>query len=147
MNTKIVKFATRAALGFALLCTGASAYAQAPFATASRISNMASTQLVEGSVSVVRGGSEVLAGGANLVIASVAAAGEGSVMVLRDVAGLSEVLVRTSANGLRNVAVGVGDAVQVVAATAGHMLVSAGAVIAFIPNEVGHSLLHAASAK
>jgi hypothetical protein len=93
--------------------------------------------IVEGSVGVIRAGSE-------LVVAAVRPLADASVIVLRDMASGSEVSVRVASNVVGATMLAVGQSVIVVAEAAGWSLIAAGKLVAFIPSDVGHALLYQA---
>jgi hypothetical protein len=72
------------------------------------------------------------------VVASVETVADGTVIVLRGASDAGTASVRVAGA----VSVGVGSAVRVVAMSTGCALMAAGQMIAFIPNEVGKSLVH-----
>lgn len=95
---------------------------------------------VDGSAQIVAGSVDVLSGGGQFVVQSIQASGDVAEVVLRDAAKASEVTVRLSAEAAGAGSLAVGKVVEVSTVAAGQMLISAGKVIAFIPNEVGKAL-------
>lgn len=80
----------------------------------------------------------VLSGGAMLAVVSVQASATGTVWVLERASDGA----RMSVHFAGHVASALGTAVVVTAVSTGWVLSAAGAAIAFIPNEIGRSLLH-----
>lgn len=80
----------------------------------------------------------VLSGGAMLAVVSVQASATGTVWVLERASDGA----RMSVHFAGHVASAIGTAVVVTAVSTGWVLSAAGAAIAFIPNEIGRSLLH-----
>jgi hypothetical protein len=80
----------------------------------------------------------VLSGGAALTVAAVEASAEGTVWVLERASDGARASIRLAGQS----AVAVGTAVAVTALGTGWLLSAAGQAIAFIPNEIGASLLH-----
>jgi len=80
----------------------------------------------------------VLAGGAMLAVVSVQASAVGTVWVLERASDGA----RMSVHFAGHVSAAIGAAVVVTAVSTGWVLSAAGAAIAFIPNEIGRSLLH-----
>jgi hypothetical protein len=76
--------------------------------------------------------------GSEFVVLSARVAGNGIELSLKGVSNGVE----TSAFVAREVSVGVGTSVKVVAESTGYALTAAGRVIAFVPNEIARSLLH-----
>jgi hypothetical protein len=72
------------------------------------------------------------------VVASVETVADGTVIVLRGASDAGTTSVRVAGA----VSVSVGTAVRVVAMSTGCALMAAGQMIAFIPNDVGNSLVH-----
>lgn len=84
----------------------------------------------------------VLSAGATLSVVSVEASAEGTVWVLArasDGARTSVVVASKAAGGL---SVAAGTAIEVSVFSAGWVLSAAGKAVAFIPNELGRSLMH-----
>ena len=122
----------------------ADAGAGAPASAGSaRLSN-ASADIVDGSAQVVGGSLQALVAGGSVIIASVEVVGEASVVVLTSAVDGSRASVRLSGQAARALSGALGGAVDVVVLSTGHLLVSMGRVLAFIPNEAGRALLHSA---
>jgi hypothetical protein len=102
----------------------------------------ASAKLPEASGMIVQGSLNMVKGSGLLLVESVTAAGEGSVVVLKGASEGISVSVRVSADVARQLSTAVGTSVQVVATSTGNLLVMSGKAIAFIPNEIGLALLH-----
>ncbi len=98
--------------------------------------------IVEGSLTVVRGTSEILVAGGQLVVESVKVVGESVVIVLKGVGEASRIVLTGAGEALAASAIGVGQSITVVSTAAGHVLYHGSEVLAFIPNEIGHSLVH-----
>lgn len=113
---------------------------------ASRASAKASEGLSKVTGSVVAGTASLIVVGSVLTIESVKEAGDSVVVVLKDVGrGVSEaatVSVKVAASVVGGASLVVGSAVTVVAEGSGHALYLSGKLIAFIPNELGKSLVH-----
>ena len=123
-----------------LLCALCSAQA-AEQQGGSDLSN-ASDLVAEGSALVVVGSLSLLAASGTAVVASVETAGDASVIVLAGASDAAQASVRLSGRAAHGVSLAAGAAVNVLAISTGHLLVVAGKVIAFIPNEAGKALLH-----
>jgi len=91
---------------------------------------------------VVAGSSELIQTSANLTVMALQSAGETVVIVMRGAAESVTVSVRTSAVIARDASVAVGSAVRVVAESVGYALYVGARLIAFVPNEIGRSLIH-----
>jgi len=107
----------------------------------SRMSRASEASTV-GSALVVLGSMSALAGSVNVVVASVETVGESTVIVLQGASDAASATVKLSGQAARGVSVAAGSAVNVVAMASGYALVASGKVLAFIPNEIGKSLLH-----
>lgn len=113
----------------------------------------ASENSTNGSAALSIGVGSVLAGSAMLAVAtgqavveSVEKTADGIVMVLRGIGnGMSEAgkfSVRVGGDVSGAASVTVGQSVEVVTESTGHVIIASGKVIAFIPNEIGKSLMH-----
>ncbi|ALV04676.1 hypothetical protein [Roseateles depolymerans] len=86
--------------------------------------------------------SMVLTAGASLVVVAVEVTASGTVWVLKRVSDGVKVSVRFAGKVVTGASVAVGTAVTVVVVGTGLLLSAAGEAIAFIPNEIGASLMH-----
>lgn len=84
----------------------------------------------------------LLSGGVALTVVAVEASAQGAVWVLERASDGARAVVHLSANAAGAASVAVGTAVVVTAISAGWLLSAAGEAIAFIPNEIGASLLY-----
>jgi hypothetical protein len=101
-----------------------------------------SERISESSAEVVGGTISVAAMSGVLVIDSISRAADGSVIVLKDASGAVKVSLRVSGDAVGKASLAVGGAVSLVAISTGHLLVASGKAIAFIPNEIGKTLIH-----
>jgi hypothetical protein len=108
---------------------------------ASQASERASTAISTGSGVVVEGVSSLILAGGELVVDGVSTIGSKTIIVLKHVADGALVSVEMSANIAGAASLVVGTTVNVVTEATGSMLMASGRAIAFIPNEVGKSLL------
>jgi uncharacterized membrane protein len=102
----------------------------------------ASGLIALGSASVVVGSLGAVAASGAIVVDSVQAVGGASMVVLRGASEAVSATVRLSGNVVAGASLVAGASVTLVAVSTGYLLVSAGQVLAFIPNEIGRSLLH-----
>lgn len=86
--------------------------------------------------------SAVLVVGASFVVAAVETTARGTVWVLQRASDGARVSVQFSGKVVSTAAESIGTAVVVTAISTGFVLSAAGEAIAFIPNEIGASLLH-----
>lgn len=84
----------------------------------------------------------VLSVGAKLVIVAVESTARGTVWVLERASDGARISVEFSGKVVSSAANSIGTAVVVTAISTGYVLSAAGEAIAFIPNEIGASLLH-----
>jgi len=84
----------------------------------------------------------ILSAGASLVVASVSITVAGTVWVLERVSDGAKAVVTLSASGASALSVAAGTAVVVTAVSTGWVLSDASTAIAFLPNEIGASLLY-----
>lgn len=109
---------------------------------ASELSGAASGLSVALPVAVsVTGSALVLSAATTLVVVSVQATAYGAVWVLQRVSDGLRVSVRWSAEGARAASMAVGTTLEVTALSAGWLLTSASEAMAFIPNQLGGSLI------
>lgn len=113
---------------------------------ASRASTNGSEALSRATGSIVAGTASLIVVGSILVVDAIETAGESVVVVLKGVGqGVSEastVSVKVAASVVGNASLAIGSSVKVVAEASGHALYLSGKLIAFIPNEIGKSLVH-----
>lgn len=119
-----------------LACASASAAGQSAPSQAS--ANLSGTVVFGSVLGVAAAGS--------LVVASVETVGDGLVVVVKSLADGSRATLRLSGKAIGGLSIAAGTAVEVVAASTGHVLAVSGKAIAFIPNEAGKALLHHARA-
>ena len=98
-----------------------------------------------GSIVVVYGSVAALANAGGAVVASVEKVGEVTTIVLKDASGAASTAIAISGDVAQGAALVAGTAVSVSATATGHILIAAGKVLAFIPNEAGKALLHSSS--
>jgi hypothetical protein len=101
-----------------------------------------STGLSVGSAVVLAGPLSVLAGAGSIVVASVETVADGVVLVLKNSATGSQAVVKLGAQGAKGLSLAAGSVVEVTVMSTGYLLGQSGKAIAFIPNEIGKSLLH-----
>ncbi|MFM2056858.1 MAG: hypothetical protein RLY71_1243 [Pseudomonadota bacterium] len=116
--------------------------AEAREPNASELSGTASGLSVALPVAMSVAGSVLIFSAATtLVVVSVQATAYGSVWVLQRVSDGMRVSVRWSAEGARAASMAVGTTLEVTALSAGWLLTRASEAMAFIPNELGGSLI------
>jgi len=101
-----------------------------------------STHMSAASARIANGSVEVLAGSGQLVVSSVEVAGDVTAVALRGASEAAQVSLLISAEIAGAASLAAGMSVQVTAESTGYLLTAAGRLIAFIPNELGRSLLH-----
>jgi hypothetical protein len=84
----------------------------------------------------------VLSAGATLTVVSVSAVAEGTVWVLARASDGARVVLRCSTRAASEASVAAGVAVTVVALSSGWLLSTASEVIAFVPSQLGESVLY-----
>lgn len=84
----------------------------------------------------------LLSGGVALTVVAVEASARGTVWVLERASDGARLTLTLSGQAAGALSLGFGTAVVVLATSAGWVLSAAGQAIAFIPNELGASLLH-----
>ena len=111
-------------------------------AAASENLSKGSQNLSQGSAVVVAGSMSMLVASGQVVVASVETVGEGIVIVLKGASEAGGASIQMSTQAAKGLSLAAGTVVNVVALSTGHMLVLSGKAIAFIPNELGKTLLH-----
>lgn len=96
---------------------------------------------------VVLGSMSMLAASGEVIDKSVEVVGDGAIVVLKGASEGAAASVKLSAQAAKGLSVAAGTVVNVVAISTGHVLVASGKAIAFIPNEIGMSLLHQSKVK
>ncbi len=102
----------------------------------------ASNALSQAASTVVEGSLTTVGASGMLVVTSVEVLAQGSVVVLKGVSDGVSVTVQLSGQAIQGLGLASGAIVQASAVATGHILISAGKVIAFIPNELGKALIH-----
>lgn len=105
-------------------------------------SSQGSSTLSAGSAQVVAGSLETIAGSAEWVVAAMEMIGGSTVVTLTRISEAGGESVKFSVELAGAASLAVGKAIQAVATSTGYVLMSAGHIIAFVPNEVGRSLLY-----
>ena len=129
---------------FVVLCAVlglASAAAVHAAGTASQASAQSSAAVSAAAGAVVGGSVAALSAGATLSVVAVEQGSEATVLTLKNLSTGAEVVLRVSGQMAGGLSVAVGTTVQVLGEGAGYLLTSAGKALAFVPNEVGQSLL------
>ena len=114
------------------------AFAADPGQSSVAASEASGASVVAVGSAVVVGSLATMALAGSAVVASVETVGDVSVVVLRGVSDASDVTLRI-AGGVSVVA---GSIVEVVALGTGCALMTAGRMVAFIPNQIGRALVH-----
>lgn len=102
----------------------------------------ASELAAEGSALLVYGSLSAVAASGTVVVDSVEVAGDASLVVLAGASDAGRAAIRLSGRAARGASLAAGTGVSLVALSTGFLLVSAGTVICFVPNELGKALLH-----
>ena len=112
------------------------------FANASEASANASATLSMGEASIVVGSIALLSVGGQFVVESVEKTADGFVYVLsnisQDLSKVGNISVRVGGNALMVA----GQSVQVVTESVGAVIMASGEIVAFIPNQIGQSLMY-----
>jgi hypothetical protein len=124
-----------------LACASGTRAAGAGQSGSTGLSN-ASALVAEGSATVVYGSLSAVAASGTMVVESVEAAGDASVVVLAGASAAANAALRLSGRAAREASLVAGASVNLVATSTGYLLVASGKVLAFIPNEIGKALMH-----
>lgn len=96
----------------------------------------------QGAATVVYGSLSAVAASGTVIVESVEVTGDASMVVLAGASDATSATLRLSGNVVTGASLVAGASVGLVAVSTGYLLVSAGKVLAFIPNEIGRTLLH-----
>jgi hypothetical protein len=91
---------------------------------------------------IVSGSVGLLAASGELIVVGVEQSAHGISVALKSSADVSGEVLTVLVDGVAAASVAVGHGVQASATGVGHALVASGKMIAFIPNEIGQSLIH-----
>lgn len=111
-------------------------------ADATRGSTNASTMSAMSGALLLSGTAASIAAASEMVVSSVETVGESVVMVLKDASGAVVASVKLSGKAVEGASIVTGTSVKAIAEATGYSLIAAGKIIAFIPNEIGKSLLY-----
>lgn len=118
----------------------------APIFAASENSSNPSADISVATGSIVLGSAVLLSASGELIVESVEKIGNGVAYVLKnisqDASKASKVSVQLSGNVAGTASVVAGQSVEVVAESTGAAIMASGKLIAFIPNEIGKSLVY-----
>ncbi|MDQ2820094.1 MAG: hypothetical protein M3Y65_06820 [Pseudomonadota bacterium] len=129
------------ALLLCLACAAAPAARASGDQGSSALSN-ASGLIAQGSATVVYGSLSAVAASGIVIVESVEVTGGASMVVLAGASNAASATLRLSGRAIEGASIVAGASVVVMAVSTGYVLVSAGQVLAFVPNELGKSLLH-----
>lgn len=119
-----------------------SASAMTVHAAGSTASTRASNDFAAAAGSVVVGSVGMLGASSELIVLGVEHSARGVSVVVKGSADASGEVVTLLLDGATAASVAVGSVLQASATAAGYVLIAAGKAVAFIPNEIGRSLLH-----
>lgn len=102
----------------------------------------ASTKMSTASSTIVAGSTTVITGSGQLMVTGIEAAGESLLVTLKGASDAGTVVLKISSAVAGAASLAVGTTVTIFAEATGYMLTASGKLLAFIPNEVGQSLLH-----
>lgn len=120
--------------------------AQQPSQMSAGISN-ASVAVSAASGLVVYGSLLTASAAGQLSVAAIQVVGESTVLVLRAIGSAAEISIQIGSEIAKGLSIAVGTVVQIVAESVGYALITSGRLIAYIPNELGRSLLYQARLK
>ena len=101
-----------------------------------------SANMSAASGTVVAGSGTLIAGSGQLLVGSVEMAADSAIVVLRGASEAGTVSLRISREIAAATSLAVGTVIQVTAESVGYALSAGGKLIAFVPNEIGGSLLY-----
>ena len=113
-----------------------------PSSASAQSGAQASQHLSAASAIVVLGGMSVLAAGGEMVVTGIEHSARGVSVMVRHAGEASAEVASLLVDGATAASLAVGRSVQVSATGVGYVLLASGKAIAFIPNEIGQSLIH-----
>lgn len=122
-------------LGLSLMSSLAWAQSVAPL-------SQASINISEASAEVIAGSASVIVTGAELIVSGLETVGEFTVVTLKGAAEAGTVALRIPSALVGAASLTTGTTIRVVTESTGQALIASGKLIAFLPDEVGGSLLH-----
>jgi hypothetical protein len=112
------------------------------FAAGSEASEASVNLSAEGSGHIVNGSANIIQGGAKLTVASIQTIHNATYITLRLVGESVTTTIQVSSQLVGHASLFVGQAVQVSTTLVGNFLIASGQVLAFLPNEIGRSLVY-----
>ncbi|WP_419418743.1 hypothetical protein ACNVED_09290 [Legionella sp. D16C41] len=91
---------------------------------------------------IIQGSSNILAAGGQLTIVAVSRVGEFMDITMRAAANLSTLTIRVAKDAVGNSLIAAGQTIKVISVSGGNLVYAAGQLIAFLPNEIGKSLIY-----
>ncbi len=138
------RLATAILAGVVLVAGGGSALADGAFGSI-RASAQGSSMMFRGSATILRGSGHILAAGSQFVIESVHATADGVVLILRGVSEALRITLHVVGDSVISATTVAGTVLTVSATAAGQILHAGGNVVAFVPNTLGHTLVHSSA--
>ncbi|MFO1430817.1 MAG: hypothetical protein U1F76_11850 [Candidatus Competibacteraceae bacterium] len=108
----------------------------------SQAPSAASQTSIEGSALIIQGSIDVIATSRDVVIKSIQTVGDAIVLVLQGASEVGTVTLQLSGNTAGYASLAVGTTLEVVTESTGYLLTQAGKTVAFIPNQVGRSMIY-----
>ncbi len=130
--------------GVVLVAGGSSVLADGAFGSI-RASAQSSAMMFRGSATIIQGSGHILAAGSQFVVESVHATADGVILILRGVSEALRITLHVVGNSVISATTVAGTVLTVSATAAGHILHAGGNVVAFVPNTLGHTLVHSSA--
>lgn len=130
--------------GVVLVAGGSSVLADGAFGSI-RASAQGSAMMFRGSATILQGSGHILAAGSQFVVESVHATADGVILILRGVSETLRITLHVVGNSVISATTVAGTVLTVSATAAGHILHAGGNVVAFVPNTLGHTLVHSSA--
>ena len=143
-RTPLDRLANLMLAGVVLVAANGSVLADGPFGSI-RASAHGSAMMFRGSATILRGSGHILAAGSQFVIESVHATADGVILILRGVSEALRITLHVVGDSVISATTVAGTVLTVAATAAGQILHASGHVIAFVPNSLGHTLVHSSA--
>lgn len=99
----------------------------------------------QGLSQIVGGSSQILQGGSQLTVVSVQTMGEVTLITLQKAGQSASVTLRVASDISGHALFATGQLIRILTTGAGTLLINAGRVVAFLPNEMGKSLIYSSA--
>ncbi len=147
-RTLLDRLAAAILAGVVLVAGGGSVLADGAFGSiraSAHGSAHGSTMMFRGSATILQGSGHILVAGSQFVVESVQVTADGVILILRGVSEAMRITLHIVGNSVISATTIAGAVLTVSATAAGHILHAGGNMVAFVPNTLGHALVHSSA--